>query len=357
MNSTVFSRTVAAAGLLLLGISFISCKKELAKSNLPDNPSLAAADAAIGINAINSTWSVNWDNYANGTTYTSTNAANDFGNVTGWNNNRGYISNGNLRIQLDPNALSAAGGVVANIDVSDGAAYEMDYDIRFHSQFDWSRGGKVGFGFSIGDGNTGGDPAWDGNGGTLRLMWYRNDANRVYFQPYLYYRDQPGQYGDDFGLTYPASGSIQKGTTYHVHLYIKSNTGSNTDGHVHSPIFHSPLGAHLHHKRIQIDDRINRIQRPRLPGLDLFDHRIGHVRDQRWRNLHLVHLFKMALDLSRRHPPRVQGENLVIEAGKPPRSLRHQLRLEARLPISRYFDFYGPKISLQPLAAGTVSRG
>lgn len=232
MNSTVFSRTVAAAGLLLLGISFISCKKELAKSNLPDNPSLAAADAAIGINAINSTWSVNWDNYANGTTYTSTNAANDFGNVTGWNNNRGYISNGNLRIQLDPNALSAAGGVVANIDVSDGAAYEMDYDIRFHSQFDWSRGGKVGFGFSIGDGNTGGDPAWDGNGGTLRLMWYRNDANRVYLQPYLYYRDQPGQYGDDFGLTYPASGSIQKGTTYHVHLYIKSNTGSNTDGHV-----------------------------------------------------------------------------------------------------------------------------
>lgn len=229
MNSTVFSRNVVAAGLLLLGISLNSCKKELTASDLSVNPS---ADAVAGINAINSTWSVNWDNYANGTTYTSTNAANDFGNVTGWNNNRGYISNGNLRIQLDPNALSAAGGVVANIDVSDGTAYEMDYDIRFHSQFDWSRGGKVGFGFSIGDGNTGGDPAWDGNGGTLRLMWYRNDANRVYFQPYLYYRDQPGQYGDDFGLTYPASGSIQKGTTYHVHLYIKSNTGSNANGHV-----------------------------------------------------------------------------------------------------------------------------
>lgn len=229
MNSTVFTRNVAAAGLLLLSISFNACKKELASSDLSGNPS---ANAQVGINAINSTWSVNWDNYAHGTTYTSTNAAGDFGNVTGWNNNRGYISNGNLRIQLDPNALSAAGGVVANIDVSDGTAYEMDYDIRFHSQFDWSRGGKVGFGFSIGDGNTGGDPAWDGNGGTLRLMWYRNDANRVYFQPYLYYRDQPGQYGDDFGLSYPASGSIQKGTTYHVHLYIKSNTGSNTNGHV-----------------------------------------------------------------------------------------------------------------------------
>ncbi|SEW51766.1 polysaccharide lyase [Chitinophaga arvensicola] len=227
MNSTYFMRHAVAAWLLG-SVVIASCKKDLT----PADPSLAMAGAAIGISVINSTWSVNWDNYANGTTYTATNAANDFGNVTGWNNARGYISNGNLRIQLDPNALSAAGGVVANIDVADGAAYEMDYDIRFHSQFDWSRGGKVGFGFSIGDGNAGGDPAWDGNGGTLRLMWYRNDANRVYFQPYLYYRDQPGQYGDDFGLSYPATGSIQKGTTYHVHLYIKSNTGSNTNGHV-----------------------------------------------------------------------------------------------------------------------------
>ncbi|MFY0255987.1 polysaccharide lyase [Chitinophaga sp. 30R24] len=232
MNSTVSFRTTVAVALLLISGSFTACKKNLSATLSPAGETGNAADAVVGINSINSTWSVNWDGYATGTTYTSGNAAADFGNVTGWNNSRAYISNGNLRIQLDPNALSAAGGVVANIDVSDGTAYEMDYDIRFHSQFDWSRGGKVGFGFSVGDGNTGGDPGWDGNGGSLRLMWYQNDAGRVYFQPYLYYKDQPGDYGDDFGLSYPASGSIQKGTTYHVHLYIKSNTGSNTDGHV-----------------------------------------------------------------------------------------------------------------------------
>ncbi len=180
--------------------------------------------------AVNNNLSVNWDNYAHGVTYTSGNASTDFGNVNGWVNSRGMISNGNLRVTLLPNALSGAGGIVSNIDIEDGSAYELDYTIRFHSQFDWSRGGKVGFGFAIGDGNAGGDPAWDGNGGTLRMMWYRNDAGRVYFQPYVYFKDQSGQYGEDWGLTYPATGSINRGQTYHVHMYIKSNTGSSTNG-------------------------------------------------------------------------------------------------------------------------------
>jgi hypothetical protein len=72
---------------------------------------------------------------------------------------------------------------------------------------------------------------WDGNGGSLRIMWY-NTGSRVFFQPYLYYRDQPGQFGDTFGRSYPSSGSLTKGQWYTVHMYAKSNTGSNTNGHV-----------------------------------------------------------------------------------------------------------------------------
>jgi len=212
-------------------IVFLSaCTKENVKEErLAAGSSLETQ--AVGSTILNS-WSVNWDNYAHGSTYTANNAATDFGNVTGWVDSRGMISNGNLRITLLKNALSGAGGVVANIDISDGTAYEVDYDIRFHSQFDWSRGGKLGFGFSIGDGNTGGDPGWDGNGGSARLMWYQTDAGRVFFQPYVYFKDQSGQYGETFGKSYPSSGSLNKGQTYHVHLYVKSNTGSNTNGHV-----------------------------------------------------------------------------------------------------------------------------
>lgn len=229
MNRQQIVNVASGAALSMIVLLSACAKENVKEERLAAGSSLETQ--AVG-NAILNSWSVNWDNYAHGSTYTANNAATDFGNVTGWVDSRGMISNGNLRITLLKNALSGAGGVVANIDISDGTAYEVDYDVRFHSQFDWSRGGKLGFGFSIGDGNTGGDPGWDGNGGTARLMWYQTDAGRVFFQPYVYFRDQSGQYGETFGKSYPSTGSLNKGQTYHVHLYVKSNTGSNTNGHV-----------------------------------------------------------------------------------------------------------------------------
>jgi len=169
-------------------------------------------------------------NHADGA-YSYDEASADFGMaaLTGWNESRAYISGNWARATLAPNAVSD--GLIAGADISDGSAYEATFKVRFHSQFDWSRGGKVGFGFLIGEGNTGCDIATDGNGGSLRLMWY-NTGSRVYFQPYVYHSQMAGPCGDTFGKTYPSSGSIQKGETYTVHLYAKSNTGSNKNGWV-----------------------------------------------------------------------------------------------------------------------------
>jgi len=211
-----------------VGLMTTGCKKTALSDNA-SQPDVATTTKVQAASVINSTWSVNWNNYADGV-YTSSGAASDFGNISAWNDTRTWISQGTCRIKLLKNALSGDGGVITNIDIADGSAYELDYDVRFHSQFDFSRGGKIGFGFLVGDGNTGGDPGWDGNGGSLRLMWYQTDAGRVFFQPYVYYKDQPGDYGDTFGKSFPASGSLNKAQWYHVHLYIKSNTGSNTDG-------------------------------------------------------------------------------------------------------------------------------
>jgi hypothetical protein len=105
-------------------------------------------------------------------------AKSDFGSVTGWNNNRAMISDGTLRITMEKNALSAAGGLISNTEIPDGRAYELDFDVRFHSRFEWSRGGKVGFGFGIGNGNTGCHLPIDGAGGSLRLMWYNDTSTK-----------------------------------------------------------------------------------------------------------------------------------------------------------------------------------
>ncbi|WP_207896564.1 polysaccharide lyase, partial [Flaviaesturariibacter flavus] len=88
------------------------------------------------------------------------------------------------------------------------------------------------FGLLVGDGNTGGDPGWDGLGGSIRLGWEKNAAGNIVLRPDVYYKDQPGSFGNNFGKQFPATGSLQKGTWYKVTMVVKSNTGSNTDGSV-----------------------------------------------------------------------------------------------------------------------------
>ena len=229
MHIKTNAHTFAAMLTVILSITALSCKKQPVEEPKETLTPVVPPDK-VELNAVNSSWSVNWDGYAHGTDYTPALAAADFGNASGWNEGRAMISSEKLRITLLKNALSDDGGLIAGIDIADGSAYELDFDVWFHSQFDWSRGGKVGFGFKVGDGNSGGDPGWDGNGGSLRLEWYQNDAGRVYFQPYVYYKDQPGEYGDTFGKSYPSTGSLIKGHGYHIHMYIKSNTDSSTNG-------------------------------------------------------------------------------------------------------------------------------
>ena len=148
--------------------------------------------------------SFNWTNYVDGQ-YTEAMAKDDFGSVSGWKNDRISISGGNLGITLRKDALSNDCGIISNTGIPEGSAYELDFDVRFHSEFDWSRGGKVGFGLGIGNRNTGCNLPTDGAGGTLRIMWY-NDNKRVYLIPYVYYYGMEGPCGDNFGKSYPSTG-------------------------------------------------------------------------------------------------------------------------------------------------------
>jgi len=244
-SKKMFLRLASLCALLLV---FGSCKKKEIAAEVSNTEQQQISEGELQGRSINSDFSVNWNSRTNGSTYTYAQAEADLGNVTGWQESRAYITNGKdgtngCRVTLLPNALSGAGGMITDVDISDGTAYELDYDVKFHSQFTWSRGGKVGFGFKIGDGNTGCDPATDGNGGSLRLMWYspNSDPSRVFFQPYVYHRDMPGTCGDTYTARYPASGALQKGTWYHIHMYIKSNTGSNKDGRAQILVNGTPI--------------------------------------------------------------------------------------------------------------------
>lgn len=227
--------------VLLFNAILVSCEKEARKpkqtvsgtSTTTTTTTTTTSPTPTTTTSGTSTYtlSTNWNTRADGL-YSFTQAAQDLGSVVYWNAFNSQTTSGMLRTTLAKYTIGPSGGAMSRIDVPDAAAYQLNFDMMFDSQFDWSAGGKVGFGLFVGEGNTGADPGWDGNGGSARLMWYKGWDGRIYLKPYLYYKDQPDTYGNDFGKTYPATGNLQKGVWYNVKMYVKGNTGSNTDGRI-----------------------------------------------------------------------------------------------------------------------------
>ncbi|GAA4338087.1 polysaccharide lyase [Flaviaesturariibacter amylovorans] len=239
------NRLITALTLLLLYTACITgCSKnealpatdtESALVDIPQTPqgSLALLTEPTAARAAGTTYSVSvvYSGRPNGP-YEFTEAARDYVFLKFWKGSGSRISGGMLRTTLLRNILGPDGGTVAEVDVPDAVAYRLSYNLMFASSFDFSAGGKVGFGLLIGAGHSGGVPSWDGNGGSVRLMWYKGTDGRVCLRPYVYYKDQPGIYGHDFGKTFPATGSLIRGKWYPVKIFVKSNKGLVADGRI-----------------------------------------------------------------------------------------------------------------------------
>jgi len=105
----------------------------------------------------------------------------------------------------------------------------------------------------------------------------------------------------------------------------------------------------LHHQRVEVDDRIHRLQRPRLPRLHLLGHRVGDVGDRLVRQLRTHRPFQMGLNAADRHPPGIQADDHVRQAAHPPLALRHQPGLEAGVPVPRDRQINIADLGPQPL--------
>ena len=65
--------------------------------------------------------------------------------------------------------------------------------------------------------------------------------------------------------------------------------------------------AHMHHDPVEVDDRPDRLQRPRPPGRDFLVHGVGQTGNQRRRQFHAVERFHQLLDVARAHALGVQA--------------------------------------------------
>src|SRR5215813_12401690 len=112
----------------------------------------------------------------------------------------------------------------------------------------------------------------------------------------------------------------------------------DADRQVDRAVGDPPVLLDLHHQRVQVEDDIELLQRPPLPGADFLNHTVGDGRDQLRRDLHAVDLFQMPLDLARGHPPRVERNDLVVEAVEARLPLFDELRLELSIAVPRDLD-------------------
>ncbi|MGB5943975.1 MAG: polysaccharide lyase [Leeuwenhoekiella sp.] len=128
-----------------------------------------------------------------------------------------------------------------HIDGISRSSYNIRFEFKFHKYFDFDRGGKIGYGFNIGDGVAGcrGSESRDNKGGSFRIMWRGiNDPStglctvdevkttKANIIPYIYHRRMPNNCGDDFGKTF----RIERDKWYTVVMKYRANTGNNADG-------------------------------------------------------------------------------------------------------------------------------
>jgi hypothetical protein len=217
--------------LCAIVLLFSNCNADQSDVNLPNEGIDKSSQANNLSNKINS---------ANTVPFTATNAAlttetaaeTVFNNdISGWDTTPGSISSNTLKIAL-PAAAGSGNGMECRLDVTDNAKYELTFDTRFETGFDFAKGGKIGFGFAVGEGVTGGrntEATVDNLGGSFRVMW--RTANGVsYFHPYVYYKDMSGQFGTDFESS--RYNNLAANTWYRIRLTIKVNTsGTKKDGY------------------------------------------------------------------------------------------------------------------------------
>jgi hypothetical protein len=176
--------------------------------------------------------------------YSQTMAETNFGSLVTdkvWKLNQTYITSNTLKITIPAGDVNQ--GFYSAFNIAEGTSYEVVFDVKFASGFDFKEGGKLGFGFGTGDVVTGGNIP-TGNGGSVRMMWARSATNKVIFKPYLYYTNMkdaesyppaPYHYGTNVknDAYYPRDGTaLVANTWYKIKIRVTSNDDTQYNGRI-----------------------------------------------------------------------------------------------------------------------------
>ena len=131
-----------------------------------------------------------------------------------------------------------------------------------------------------------------------------------------------------------------------------ANLGTFTAG---SFLLNNAAVTNRDEERIEVDDRVDGFERPRLPNLGVLEHRLGDLANELRRDLRAVKLLEVALDLPRRHAARVEREEFLIEAIESPNIFGDDARGEAAVAVARDTDGHRPGLRFDLLLGVAIA--
>lgn len=103
--------------------------------------------------------------------------------------------------------------------------------------------------------------------------------------------------------------------------------------------------ADLQHDRVDHHHRVDTVERPLPPGVQLLGDLVGRAGDQVAGDVHVVDLREMSLDLTRRQTLRIQRQDRLVETLHPAGVLGHDGRTEGAGPVPGNVDLHRADVS------------
>src|SRR3954447_10845071 len=112
----------------------------------------------------------------------------------------------------------------------------------------------------------------------------------------------------------------------------------------------------LHEHGVEVDDRIDRLQRPRAPRDHVVEDGVGDPADRVAPDVDAVELAQMRRDVTDRHPAGVEAEDLVVQPRQPRLTLGDEPGLKAARAIPRGPDLNRPQIGADRFAPRALAH-
>ena len=131
--------------------------------------------------------------------------------------------------------------------------------------------------------------------------------------------------------------------------------GVDADRDVRRLVAHVRPVADLDDERVEVEHRVELLQRPGLPGFDPLEHRIGDLADRLAGQLGAQRALQVGLDVADRHPAGVEADDLLVQPAQAALALGDQPGGEAGVPVAGHVQAQRPDLAGDRLGCRAVA--